>query len=286
MRAPYRDLEVVELGPPTQGVAALEILRIIDGYDLAAMEPVDVEHVLVEATKLALADRDAHVTDPAAMAIDPADLLADAYIRGRRAAIDPDRAVDPRPGRPQRGGTAYLCAVDRDGLAVSLIQSNFLGFGSGVHVPDWGINLTNRGSSFTLDADAINVLAPSKRPMHTLIPAMALRDGRPEVVFGTMGADAQAQVHAQFLRHVVDGGADVQGAIDAPRWRVEIGDWGLRHETRFEESIVDGLAARGHRLTATSPFDMGMGHAHAIRIEADGLAAASDPRSEGAAVGR
>ncbi|MFM7617672.1 MAG: gamma-glutamyltransferase family protein [Actinomycetes bacterium] len=286
LRAAYRDREVAELGPPTQGVTALEILRILDGFDLAAMATLDVEHTMIEATKLALADREAHVSDPAAMRIDPHALLADEYVAGRRAAIDPTRAADPAPGRPQRGGTAYLCAVDRDGLAVSLIQSNFLGFGSGVHVPDWGINLTNRGSSFTLDESAVNVLAPSKRPMHTLIPGMVLRDGRPDLVFGSMGADAQAQVHAQVLRHIVDRGADPQAAIDAPRWRVELGDWGLRHETRFDAELVAALAARGHRLTPTAPYDMGMGHAHAIRIESAGLAVASDPRSEGAAVGR
>lgn len=286
MRAPYRDRVVAELPPPTQGVTALEILRILDGYDLATMDPLDVEHVMVEATKLALADREAHVTDPDAMRIDPADLLDAEFVAGRRAAIDPARAADPAPGRPQRGGTAYLCAVDRDGLAVSLIQSNFLGFGSGVHVPEWGINLTNRGSSFTFDADAVNVLAPSKRPMHTLIPGMVLRDGVPDLVFGSMGADAQAQVHAQVLRHAIDDRTDVQAAIDAPRWRVELADWGLRHETRFDAAVLEGLAARGHRLTATGPYDMGMGHAHAIRIEADGLAVSSDPRSEGAAVGR
>jgi len=286
LRARYRDREVAELGPPTQGVTALEILRILDAYDLATMDAVDVEHTMVEATKLALADRDAHVTDPAAMRIDPADLLEDGFIAARRAAIDPRRAADPAPAHPQRGGTAYLCAVDRDGLAVSLIQSNFLGFGSGVHVTEWGINLTNRGSSFTLDEAAVNVLAPGKRPMHTLIPGMVLRDGRPDLVFGSMGADAQAQIHAQVLRHAIDRSEDPQAAIDAPRWRVELGDWGLRHETRFDPSLLRTLAGRGHRLTATAPYDMGMGHAHAIRIEAEGLAVASDPRSEGAAVGR
>lgn len=286
LRASYRDREVAELGPPTQGVTALEILRILDGFDLAGMDPIDVEHTMVEATKLALADREAHVTDPTAMRIDPHDLLEDGFIGRRRAAIDPDRAADPRPARPQRGGTAYLCAADRDGLAVSLIQSNFLGFGSGVHVPEWGINLTNRGASFTLDEHAVNVLAPAKRPMHTLIPGMVLREGRPDLVFGSMGADAQAQIHAQVLRHAIDRGEDPQAAIDAPRWRVELGDWGLRHEARFDPDLTAALAARGHRLTATAPFDMGMGHAHAIRIEADGFAVASDPRSEGAAVGR
>jgi gamma-glutamyltranspeptidase/glutathione hydrolase len=286
LRAAYRDVEIAELPPPTQGTAALEILRILDGFDLRALDPAERTHLVIEAVKLGLRDREEHLTDPAHMRLAAEDLLAPAWIEERRAAIDPDRARIPEPGRPQRGGTAYLCAADGDGLLVSLIQSNFTGFGSGVHVPEWGINLNNRGASFALDPDRVNVLAPSKRPMHTLIPAMMLRDGRPSVVFGTMGADAQAQVHAQVVTQLVDDGADAQVALNTPRWRVEIGDWKLRVERRMDPAVLADLASRGHELIETVDYDPGMGHAHAITLGPGGYGVATDPRAEGAAVGR
>ncbi len=286
MLAPYRDVEIAELPPPTQGVAVLEIMRILDGFDLSSLEPAERAHLIIEAVKTGLVDRDDHVTDPAHVVITPETLLTDEWIGSRRAAIDPKQARVPVAGHPQRGGTAYLCAADGDGLLVSLIQSNFLGFGSGVHVPEWGINLNNRGSSFTLDESRVNALAPSKLPMHTLIPAMVLQDGKPSLVFGSMGGDAQAQVHAQLLTQIVDGGINPQAAIDAPRWRVEPLDWKLRIEARADPSVVADLAARGHEIIETGAFDPGMGHAHAIAVGEHGYAVATDPRAEGAAVGR
>ncbi len=286
LRAPYRDVEVAELPPPTQGAAVLEILRILDGFDLAAMDPADRTHLVIEAVKLGLRDRDDHLTDPDAMPLPPAALYADGWVAERRAAIDPLRARVPAPGHPQRGGTAYLCAADGDGLLVSLIQSNFTGFGSGVHVPEWGINLNNRASSFSLDPGHVNALAPGKRPLHTLIPGMVLRDGQPELVFGTMGADAQAQVHAQLLTQIVDRGADPQVAIDAPRWRVETSDWRLRAERRTDPALLADLAGRGHEVIETPAYDDAMGHAHAIAVQPFGYAVATDPRAEGGAVGR
>jgi gamma-glutamyltranspeptidase/glutathione hydrolase len=282
--AGYRDAQVAQLPPPTQGAAVLEILRILEGFELAGMEPGTRAHLLVEAVKIGLRDRDDHVSDPDAMAVAASDLYADGWIATRRDAIDPARASVPVPGHPQRGGTAYLCAA-HDGLLVSLIQSNFLSFGSGVHVPEWGINLNNRGSSFALDATRVNALAPSKLPMHTLIPAMVLRDGRPDLVFGSMGGDAQAQVHAQVLTSVIDDGVDPQAAIDAPRWRVEPWDWRVRVEADLAPEVVAGLDARGHQLTEVGRLDVGMGHAHAITIRPQGYAVATDPRAEGAAVG-
>ncbi len=283
--ASYRDAQVVELPPPTQGAAVLEILRILDGFDLATMDPGDRAHLMVEAVKLGLRDRDDHISDPDAMTVAASDLYADAWIATRRDAIDPDRAGTPTPGHPQRGGTAYLCSADGNGLLVSLIQSNFLSFGSGVHVPEWGINLNNRGSSFALDPSRVNALAPSKLPMHTLIPAMVVRDGRPELVFGSMGGDAQAQVHAQVLSAVIDDGLDPQAAIDAPRWRVEPWDWRVRAEADLAPDVVTALTSRGHEVVEVVARDVGMGHAHAIGIRPIGCAVATDPRAEGAAVG-
>jgi len=280
----YRGTTVAELPPPTQGVTVLEALRILDGLDLPA-DAVACTHVLVEAVKLALADRDAHVSDPDSMAVAPEDLLTDAYVAARRARLDTARASDPPPGRPQRGGTAYLCAADADGLCVSLIQSNFAGFGSGVFVPEWGINLHNRGASFSLDAGHVNCFAPGKRPLHTLIPALALRDGRPWTVFGTMGGDAQAQVHVQLVSRMVDDGDDPAPSIAAPRWRVDPGTWWLHLESRYPDAIPAGLQALGHRTAAAPAFDSAMGHAHAIRVGPHGFHAGSDPRAEGAARG-
>ena len=282
--ARYRDTTIAELPPPTQGVTVLEALRILDGCTLPA-DPAARAHLMVEAVKCALADRDAHVSDPDAMRLPAAALLADAYVDDRRSGIDPERASDPAPGRPQRGGTAYLCAADADGLLVSLIQSNFVGFGSGVFVPEWGINLHNRGASFSLDPGAVNVFAPGKRPLHTLIPALALRDDRPWTVFGTMGGDAQAQVHVQLVSRMVDDGTDVATAITAPRWRVDPGTWRLHVESDAPDVVVDGLRARGHRTIMAPARDSSMGHAHAIRVGPDGYHAGSDPRAEGAARG-
>jgi gamma-glutamyltranspeptidase/glutathione hydrolase len=240
---------------------------------------------MIEAVKLSLADRDRHVTDPAAMRV-PADQLASrAWAIERASAIDPGRAAEPDPVRPAMGGTAYLCAADRDGMLVSLIQSNYMGFGSGVTVPGWGINLQNRGAFFSLDPSHVNVVAPRKRTLHTLIPAMAFRDGRPWMAFGTMGGDGQAQTHLQLLARIVDDGEDVQRAIDAPRWVVLPADWSVAAESRFDPAMLDELRRRGHRLSVTQEFDSLMGHAHAIQVTHAGYAVATDPRAEGAALG-
>jgi gamma-glutamyltranspeptidase / glutathione hydrolase len=282
--AQYRDVEIAELPPPTQGVTALEALRILDGFSLPE-DDADRHHLLIEATKLALQDRNEHVSDPAAMIVSPKAMLADDWIDARRSRIDPGLATTPAPGPAHVGGTAYLCAADADGLLVSLIQSNFLSFGSGVHVEEWGINLNNRGSSFTLDPTAVNALAPAKLPMHTLIPAMAMRDGAPWFAFGSMGGDSQAQIHVQLLAHLVDDGADPQDALNAPRWCIEPSSWTLRAERGFEPEWFDGLRKRGHDPQLAPRVDAGMGHAHAIQRTGGGYAVATEPRAEGAALG-
>lgn len=286
LHAAYRDVEIVELPPPTQGVTVLETLRVLDGLPLPPDGPAR-QHLLIEALKLAFADRDRWVSDPAAMPRPATDLLAEPYVAARRALLRADRASTPVPGDPQPGGTAYLCAADRDGLLVSLIQSNFLHFGAGVHVPEWGVNLNNRGCSFSLDADRVNVFAPAKRPLHTLIPAMALRDGAPHLVFGSMGGDAQPGVHVQLLAHLLDDDADPAAALAAPRWRVDPGSWRVRAESRFGPAFMDALRALGHDVVDAPAYDADMGHAHVIRVEpGGGYCAAADPRSEGLALGR
>jgi gamma-glutamyltranspeptidase/glutathione hydrolase len=284
LRAPYRGVEIAELPPQTQGVAALEALRILDGFALPDDGP-ERHHLLIEATKLALQDRNDYVSDPAAMTVNAEAMLAADWIEKRRSRVDLQRATTPSPGEAHVGGTAYLCAADGDGLLVSLIQSNFMAFGSGVHVPEWGINLNNRGASFTLDPGRVNAFAPSKLPMHTLMPAMALRDGEPTIVFGTMGGDSQAQIHVQLLAHLIDDGADPQDAIDAPRWYLEPSTWTLRAEPGFPDGWFDTLRALGHDPKRTGRIDTGMGHAHAIRRTAGGYAVATEPRAEGAALG-
>jgi gamma-glutamyltranspeptidase/glutathione hydrolase len=281
----YRDVEVFELPPNTQGVAALEALNIVQALGPLPPDGPDRQHSMIEAMKLSLADRDEHVSDPAAMRL-PADRLASgAWAAERASSIDPSRAAEPVPIRPAMGGTAYLCAADSDGMLVSLIQSNYMGFGSGVTVPGWGINLQNRGASFSLDPSHVNVVAPRKRTLHTLIPAMAFREGRPWMAFGAMGGDGQAQTHLQLLARIVDDGEDVQQAIHAPRWVISPADWSVSAESRLDPVLLDELHQRGHRLSVTGEFDSLMGHAHAIQVTGAGFAAASDPRAEGAALG-
>jgi gamma-glutamyltranspeptidase/glutathione hydrolase len=292
--------------PNSAGVTGLEILNILralpapspgefgpGGEGATAGPDLRWVHLGIEATKLALADRDACLTDPTFATI-PVDRLLDAGYGARLAAgIDLDRAADPPPAtNPPGGGTIYLAVVDRDGNAVSLIESNYAGFGSGIVDPATGIAYQNRGSYFSLDPAHPNVLAPGKRTLHTLLPGMLFRDGRPWVVHGSMGGDAQPAIFAQVVSALVDGGVDVATAVAAPRWHAA----SPRHfappdtvaiEPRFRDGLLGGLAAKGHRLDVRAPFDGGLGHAHAIELVNGGparggtLAAATDPRSLG-----
>ena len=284
LRGSYRDAEVLELPPPTQGLTALTALGILDALGPLPSEPQLAAHVQVEAVRAAMADRQQYLADGPAMPVPAEQLLAPGRLQAMAKGIALDRAADWPPSRPAPGGTAYLCAADRDGLLVSLIQSNFVGFGSGVVVPGTGIGLHDRGAHFSLDPDDPNVIAPGKRPMHTLIPAMVLRDGRPWLVLGTMGGDGQPQIHVQLLGHLVDRGVDAQRAIEAPRWVVDPADGTLRIESRAGD-LADALIARGHEVAFLDAYDHGVGHAHAIEVTDVGYAAGSDPRCEGAVVG-
>jgi gamma-glutamyltranspeptidase/glutathione hydrolase len=301
LRGTYRDIVSATHPPNSQGITALQILGILDRAAAPAADafgPAGVRdpgwiHRGIEAAKLAMADRDAEVTDPDRRAVPIERLLDGAHLDDLAARIDADRAARPRPAtNPPGGGTIWLGVVDGDGMAVSLIESNYGGFGSGVADPAVGIHYQNRGSYFSLDPEHPNVLAGGKRTLHTLMPAMLLRDGEPWVVTGSMGGDAQPQVHAQVVSALVDGGVDVATAVGAPRWFVEperhfAPPMSVRAEPRFAAGVLEALERLGHRVTVTEPFDGLLGHAHAIELLDGGpvrggtLVAATDPRSEG-----
>ncbi|HET7701932.1 MAG TPA: gamma-glutamyltransferase family protein [Candidatus Limnocylindrales bacterium] len=300
----YRGVRVTTHPPNSSGIVALELLNILEGFEppeAAAFGPEGVAdarwvHLGIEAAKLAMADRDRWLTDPDFLDIPVERLLSKDYARELAGGIDPARAARPPAAtNPRGGGTIYLATVDGEGNAVSLIESNYMGFGSGVVDPVTGIHYQNRGSYFSLDPSHPNVLAPGKRTLHTLLPGMLFRTGerRPWVVTGAMGGDAQPQVHAQVVSALVDGGVDVATAVGAPRWFVD-GDAhfappvAVRVERRYPTSVLDALEALGHPLTRTIPFNGNLGHAHAIELVSAGpadvegsVAAATDPRSAG-----
>jgi gamma-glutamyltranspeptidase len=298
----YRGVRVTGHPPNSSGFVALELLNILEAFEPPTTVGGDAgtadarirwAHLGIEASKLVMADRDAHLTDPEHHPAPLERLLDKDYARMLAWRIDPDQASAPAAARvPRGGGTIWLGVVDDQGNAVSLIQSNYAGFGSGIVDPATGIAYQNRGSYFGLDEDHPNVLAPSKRTLHTLMPAMLFRAGRPWVIIGSMGGDAQPQVHAQVVSALVDGGADVATAVADPRWFVEPAEHyappdTVRIEPRFGPDVLEGLAALGHPVVATEPFDGALGHCHAIELVAGGpaaggtLAAATDPRSQG-----
>jgi gamma-glutamyltranspeptidase/glutathione hydrolase len=274
----------MELPPNSQAVAALEALNVLQALGPLPPEGVDRHHRMIEAVRVALADRDAFITDPAFSKVPVARLASRAWAAERAGTIDPARAT-VRAAGVAGGDTVFLCAADGDGTMVSLIQSNWSDFGSGIHVPGWGINLQNRGSLFSLDPSHPNAVAPGKRTMHTLMPAMASRGGGPWLAFGSMGGHGQPQIHLQLLVRMVDDGWDPQRAIDAPRWVVAPESGAVEAEAGLGASILDGLRGRGHPLAVVPDLDSGMGWAQAIRAEGAGYAAGTDPRSEGAALG-
>jgi gamma-glutamyltranspeptidase/glutathione hydrolase len=285
----YRGHELHEIPPNGQGIAALIALGILEHFDIAAL-PVDgiaSQHLQVEAMKLAFADVYRHVGDARAMKLTPAQMLDAAYLKSRSALIDPKRAQDFGPGHGPQGGTIYLTAADASGMMVSFIQSNYMGFGSGVVVPGYGVSLQNRGHGFTLDASRANVVAPGKRPFHTIIPAFLTKDGAPVMSFGVMGGDMQPQGHLQTLVRMLDYKQHPQAACDAPRWRFNAGL--VNAEQGFVETTAAGLRALGHRVEpfADSYQDYGAGQ-FIWRLgdpKVEGYAAASDSRRDGQAAG-
>jgi gamma-glutamyltranspeptidase/glutathione hydrolase len=286
----YRGYTLHEIPPNGQGIAALIALGILERFDLASL-PVDsaaCQHLQVEAMKLAFADVYRHCAELAAMTVTPQDLLDDAYLAARARLVDPARAQAFAPGNPVRGGTIYLTAADERGMMVSFIQSNYMGFGSGCVEPTFGVSLHNRGHGFSLDPASPNVVAPRKRPFHTIIPAFLTRDGAPVMSFGVMGGNMQPQGHVQTLVRMLDHRQGPQAACDAPRWRFNAGR-SLNVEAAMPAATVAGLAALGHEIEPLDDAYQDFGAGQFIwRLgdpAAEGYVAASDPRRDGQAAG-
>ena len=278
-----------EIPPNGQGIAALIALGILKHFDLAAMpvDGVDSQHVQIEAIKLAFADTYRFVADPVGMQVTTEQLLAPAYLAERAKLIDLQRAQDFGAGNPVRGGTIYLTAADERGMMVSFIQSNYMGFGSGIVVPGYGVSMQNRGHGFSLDAASPNVVAPGKRPFHTIIPAFLTRDGQAQMSFGVMGGNMQPQGHLQTTVRMLVYGQNPQTACDAPRWRFNAG-LGINVEAAMNPATVAGLVARGHVVDGIDDSYQDFGAGQFIWRLGDpaveGYVAASDPRRDGQAV--
>ncbi len=291
IRTTYRDVEVLEHPPNGQGLAALVALNIVEGYALRDMDYFDPArwHLMIEAMRLAMADAAQHVADPTVVNVPVAALLSKEYAARRRSLIQPDRALDiVAPGQPEHRDTVYLTVVDGQGNAISFINSLYHLFGSGLVVPGTGICLQNRGACFTLEPGHPNTLAGGKRPYHTIIPAMALREGRLWLSFGVMGGFMQPQGHLQVITNLVDYDMNPQTALDAPRFRVDE-HGGLRAdiETGVPLKTRKALAAMGHNVQPQTTFSPGFGSGDIIArdLETGVLCGASDPRKDGCAVG-
>jgi gamma-glutamyltranspeptidase / glutathione hydrolase len=290
----YRGYTLHEIGPNGQGIATLIALGILDKFDLAALpvDGVDSQHLQIEAMKLAFADVYKFVAEPSSMNVTVEQMLDDVYLASRAKLINMKQAQDFKAGNPVKGGTIYLTAADESGMMVSFIQSNYMGFGSGCVEPTFGISLQNRGHGFNLDAASPNVVAPGKRPFHTIIPAFLSKNGKPVMSYGVMGANMQPQGHMQTLVRMLDYKQNPQAACDAPRWRYNAG-LEINVEAAMNSTTVQGLKDRGHQTEVINDSYQDFGAGQFIwRMDegagdaaAQGYVAASDPRRDGQAVG-
>jgi gamma-glutamyltranspeptidase/glutathione hydrolase len=293
----YRDLTLYETPAPTQGFTVLQMLKLVEPFELHKKEFLGPDHVhlLVQAKQLSYHDRDRWLADPAFVDVPLAQLLSDRHLDARRALIDPVRALawDRVPSYGSlTGDTVYIAVVDAEGNAASLIHSLYGGFGAAVVAGETGVVMQNRGAYFSLDPAHPNRLEPGKIPLHTLIASMGFRDGKLWSVAGCMGADGQPQIQLQTYVALLDYGCDIQQALDAPRWlsgRFALGEARdtLHIEGRFPAATLDELDRRGHKLNRWGPWNELAGHAHGITIDPASRwrCGGADPRSDGAALG-
>jgi gamma-glutamyltranspeptidase/glutathione hydrolase len=281
----YRGYTLHEIPPNGQGIVALMALGMLQHFDLRAhpVDGVDSVHLQIEALKLAFADAWRYVADLDHMKdVPPAALLDDEYLKSRAKKIDVKRAQAFGPGKPPQGGTVYLTAADASGMMVSFIQSNYMGFGSGVVVE--GISLQNRAATFVLEPGHPNQAGPAKRPYQTIIPAFVTREGQPVMSFGVMGGSMQPQGHTQVMVRIADYGQSPQAACDGPRFRFVQGLDVSVEEGRFPSATLEGLQRRGHRIVNIDDYNQ-FGAAQLIWKLDGGYFTASDPRRDGQAVG-
>jgi gamma-glutamyltranspeptidase/glutathione hydrolase len=291
LQTSYRGYTVHETGLPTQGLAALLALNLLEGFDLRRMPLHSVAHLhtMIEMIKLAYADRDRWVADPTQAQLPVDGLLSKAYATRRRAAFDRRKAQSYTWGDPA-GDTTGFVVVDGQGNLISVIQSLFHMFGAGVVVPGTGVVLHNRGTYFSTDPGHPNGFAPRKRPFHTLIASVVTREDRPVMGFATMGSNGQALFHAQVLTNVLDYGLDIQEAIERPRFLIgpftpdEPVDT-LRLESRVPPRVIRALERRGHRIKLERDFFQKMGHGHGVVVGEAVLMGGADPRGDGTALG-
>jgi len=287
----YRGRTVWQTPPPTQGVAALLGLALLEGFALAELpvHSADHLHLLIEAVKLAYADRDRWIADPAVVPVPVGALLDPAYVARRRAAIDRAKAGSYAAGAPEGDTTGFVVADGR-GDVISVIQSLFNSFGSGIVVPGTGVVLQNRGRHFATDPDHPNVLAPRKRPFHTLTATLVTEADRPVAALATMGGNGQAMFHVQLLTNLLDYGMDIQEAIERPRFLIgaflpgEPADT-IAVERRVGPRVLAELRRRGHRVRAAPPLYYKAGHAHGLVVRDGTLMGGADPRGDGLALG-
>ena len=280
----YRGHEVWEIPPNGQGIAALQALGMLEHRDLGALAHAGEAcwHLQIEAMKLAFADTYRYVADPQAASVPIAGMLDPAYLESR-AALMGERAGNPGPGAPPDHGTVYLCTADRDGMMVSFIQSNYMGFGSGVVEPELGVSLHNRAAGFVLEEGHANEAAGAKRPRHTIIPGFLTKGDRAIGPFGVMGGEMQPQGHLQVVSAMLDHGLNPQAALDAPRWQVS-GGLGVDIESEAADA-ARGLASLGHDVNVVTDRNS-FGRGQIIVSLEDGVyAAGSEPRTDGCAAG-
>lgn len=289
----YRGYTAYNLPPNTQGMASLEILNILNNFDVKSLGEgsADYYHLMVEATKQAFADRNKYLTDPDFNTIPLDFLLSREHGKEQAAQIDMKHAkVDVKPLDP-KGDTVWFGVVDGQGNAVSLIQSIYHDFGSGIVPEGTGVLLQNHGSFFSLDEHNVNHLEPRKRTFHPLNPAMLMKDGKPYLVYGTMGGEGQPQTQAAIVTRIVDFGMSPQDAINGPRW-LHGRTWGaasngLKIENRVDPAVLAALKERGHPVQTVDAYTDTMGHAGAILVEpvSHVMFGATDPREDGQAAG-